>query len=260
LSDRISFLRPIVAILGILVLVALVRSIGASGAIFSDQVGFQVHFQAGTWVCTHTLGYWKKHPDIWPVDEITIGDVTYPKEEAVGILDIQPQGDVTYILAHQLIAAMLNVANGADHNDIGGTISDADVWLVDHPLGSDPSNPEREEGIRLAETLTDYNEGRVGPGLCDDEEYLLLGPELLGLQASTATPTTGQMTDPTVTPTPMPVASETPTPTETEIPTPTETETPTSTPTATLTTTPTEIPTANDTPTETLTETQSPAL
>jgi cell division septation protein DedD len=255
LRDRISFLRPIVGILGVLVLVALARSIGASGAIFSDQVGFEVHFQAGTWACTYTQGYWKNHPEAWPVDVIAIGGATYSKEEAIAILETPPKGDATYILAHQLIAAKLNVLNGADGSAVTDPIAAADGWLAAHPLGINPSKPEREEGIQRAETLTDFNEGRIGPGHCNDAEDPLPEPELLGLQASTATPTAVQMTEPTVTPTPIPVTSETSTPTETE--------TPNSTPTATApsTSTPTETPTptVTDTPTETLTETQSPA-
>jgi hypothetical protein len=169
LRDRISFLRPIVGILGVFVLVAVARSIGASGAIFSDQVGFEVHFQAGTWGCTYTQGYWKNHPDAWPVDEIAIGGTTYSIEEAIAILETPPKGDATYILAHQLIAAKLNVLNGANLNDLGATIEDADAWLSAHPLGSKPQSPDREQGIAMAEILDSYNNGLLGPGPCEDE-------------------------------------------------------------------------------------------
>ena len=113
---------------------------------------------------TYTLGYWKNHGCLWPVDEITIGGVTYSKFRAMCILWTSPEGDATYILAHQLIAAKLNVANGADGSAVADAIRDADAWLVEHPLGSNPCDPARQAGINLSETLTDYNEGRIGPG------------------------------------------------------------------------------------------------
>jgi hypothetical protein len=36
-----------------------------------------------------------------------------------------------------------------------------------HTLGSDPSDPDRAQGISLAETLDEYNNGVIGPGHCD---------------------------------------------------------------------------------------------
>jgi hypothetical protein len=173
LRDRISFLRPIVGIFGVFVLVAVARSLGASGAIFSDQVGFEVHFQAGTWACTYTQGYWKNHPDAWPVDVITVGNETYSKDEAVEILRTPPEGNATIILAHQLIAAKLNGANGVSQDAIGDTIADADAWLTEYPLGSNPSGLDREQGVALAEKLDSYNNGLLGPGPCEDETLAL---------------------------------------------------------------------------------------
>jgi hypothetical protein len=84
------------------------------------------------------------------------------------ILHTAPRGDATYILTHQLIAARLNVSQGADDTAIAAIIVDADAWLAAHPLGSDPSGAERDAGIALAEMLDDYNNGLVGPGRCDD--------------------------------------------------------------------------------------------
>ncbi len=117
--------------------------------------------------CTYTQGFWKNHPEVWPVDHITIGGVTYAKGEALKILETPPRGDATYILAHQLIGAKLNILNGADPSDVAATIADADNWLIEHPLGSDPSNPGRAQGIALAGALDDYNNGLIGPGHCD---------------------------------------------------------------------------------------------
>ena len=129
--------------------------------------------------CTLTQGFWKTHPEAWPVDTLTIGGVIYTKEEALAILSTPPKrGDATYILAHQLIAAMLNVLAGADDSAVAATIADADIWLAAHPLGSDPEGADREVGIALAEVLDQYNNGLIGPGHCLD-----------GPQTPTPTPT-----------------------------------------------------------------------
>jgi len=138
-------------------------------ALQSDQVSGRAEFTAGTWNnCTYTQGYWKNHPEAWPVEEIMIGGVTYTKAEAITILETPPKGDATYILAHQLIAAKLNILKGADPSAVETTITEADDWLSANPLGSNPSDPNRAQGIALAETLDEYNNGLIGPGHCDD--------------------------------------------------------------------------------------------
>ena len=116
--------------------------------------------------CTLTQGFWKNHEEVWPVEELILGGVTYTKAELLVILRTSPKGDATYILIHQLIAAKLNVAAGADPAAIETTLVEADAWLVANPLGSDPGNPERGEGIALAALLDDYNNGVTGPGHC----------------------------------------------------------------------------------------------
>lgn len=118
--------------------------------------------------CTRGMGYWKNHPDVWAVEEIAIGGITYTKAQAIDILKTSPGGDATYILAHQLIAAKLNVLQGADPGAVESTIDDADTWLTTHPLGSDLSDSDRAEGIALADILDQYNDGEIGPGSCDD--------------------------------------------------------------------------------------------
>jgi hypothetical protein len=122
--------------------------------------------------CTYTQGYWKNHPEDWPVMQLTLGGVTYSQSELLDILDTPPQGDATYILAHQLIAAKLNVANGADDSAVADTIGNADAWLVANPLGSGPGGSARDEGIGYSDTLAAYNEGVIGPGHCDQNGTL----------------------------------------------------------------------------------------
>jgi len=119
--------------------------------------------------CTYSMGFWKNHPGDWPVKEIILGAVTYVQSEVLAIFDTPPAGDASLILASQLAAAKLNVARGAEPADIQTTLATADSWLTEHPLGSNPSEPYRSEGIALAGVLCAYNEGGIGPGHCPDE-------------------------------------------------------------------------------------------
>ncbi|HVK86756.1 MAG TPA: DUF4215 domain-containing protein [Kofleriaceae bacterium] len=63
--------------------------------------------------CTHTQGFWKNHPDVWPVSSLTLGTVTYSKTQLLAIFTTPVQGNGLISLAHQLIAAKLNDASGA---------------------------------------------------------------------------------------------------------------------------------------------------
>jgi hypothetical protein len=85
---------------------------------------------------------------------------------AIEILRTRPRGDATYILAHQLIAAKLNILSGADNSAVADIIANADEWLIANPLGSKPDGPVRQEGIAMAGILDQYNNGIIGPGHC----------------------------------------------------------------------------------------------
>ncbi len=195
--------------------------------------------------CTLTQGFWKNHPQAWPVDSILLGGVTTTQAQAIAILEALPRGDATYILAHQLIAAKLNVFNGADPSAVEQALDDADSWLGAHPLGSDPSNPDRAQGVALAEILDSYNNGLIGPGHCDDNDC---DDDDCDDDCDDDDCDDGVIA-PTPTSTPTQTPTETSTPTATHTPTPTETATPTPTSTATATSTPTNTPTNTPTPT-----------
>jgi len=117
--------------------------------------------------CSLTQGFWKNHEEAWPVAELILGGTTYTQTQLLAILGTPPRGDATYILIHQLIAAKLNIANGADPTAIADTVVAADAWLAAHPLGSKPTGADREVGLALAALLDDYNNGVTGPGHCD---------------------------------------------------------------------------------------------
>ena len=114
----------------------------------------------------HKDKYWKDNPGAWPVDEITVGDVTLTKAEVIALMEKSPdKKDMTYKLAEQLIAAKLNVLIGCDDTPIAATIAAADAWLVAHPLGSgvDDKSPEwKNEAKGHEKRLKKYNEGHLG--------------------------------------------------------------------------------------------------
>lgn len=148
---------------------ALLVFIPLSSANWQDVLGVSGEIFTGTWDdlnCTHSFGYWREHPDEWPVNDLILVEVDYTKEEILSILYTPPRGDATYILAFQLIAAKLNILNGADQTILGDAILDAESWLVTHPLGSKPKNLERKIGIASAEVLEMFNKGEIGPGMC----------------------------------------------------------------------------------------------
>src|SRR5258705_5036 len=59
--------------------------------------------------CTYTQGYWKNHPNAWPVTSLTLGTVNYTKAQLIQILEEDVNGNGLISLAHQLIAALLNI-------------------------------------------------------------------------------------------------------------------------------------------------------
>ncbi|HEX7185265.1 MAG TPA: SdrD B-like domain-containing protein [Thermoanaerobaculia bacterium] len=111
---------------------------------------------------TGTLGYWKNHSEAWPVQQITIGGVTYTKSQAVSIMGTPGRGDKTYDVFKQLVAAKLNVLVGNEASCINATITAADTWMTTYPLGSNvrSSNAAWVIGGPLHQRLDDYNNGR----------------------------------------------------------------------------------------------------
>jgi len=62
---------------------------------------------------TGTPGYWKNHPEAWPVESITIGPNTYPKAKAIEWLGKVGKDKSTTIFA-SYVAAYLSVQIGND--------------------------------------------------------------------------------------------------------------------------------------------------
>jgi hypothetical protein len=117
--------------------------------------------------CVFSMGYWKTHPELWPVTSITLGTVSYSRSELLTILTAPVRGNGLLILAHQLIATELNIANGGDPASIIATIAaenDLIGGLVVPPMGGGYLDPASVSA--LTQVLEDYNNGLIGSGNC----------------------------------------------------------------------------------------------
>lgn len=114
----------------------------------------------------HKSKWWKDHPGEWPVDEITVGGVTYTKADAIQIMKKRPdKKDMTYKMFVELVAAKLNVLIGNDDAPVAATIAAGDAWLTANPLGSKVGDKDprwKNEGKALCDLLKKYNEGKLG--------------------------------------------------------------------------------------------------
>lgn len=118
--------------------------------------------------CPLSQGYWKNHPDDWPVEELTIGGITYDKDTLITILQTPPKKGNSYlILGHQLIAALLNIANGSNPAFINDTLADAEAALTGVDLTSAIIKDSSLNA--LAGILDDYNNRELTPD-CNDPE------------------------------------------------------------------------------------------
>ena len=120
-----------------------------------------------------TPGYWKNHPDAWPVNSLTLGAYTYTKTELLAILHLKTKNDASIILEHHLIAAKLNILSGSDPSPVADTILDADALLIEaaQPLPFPlPDPPPLSFGVKqktdlgremlaVKTVLDDYNNG-----------------------------------------------------------------------------------------------------
>ncbi|HET9551535.1 MAG TPA: hypothetical protein VFP50_01070 [Anaeromyxobacteraceae bacterium] len=86
---------------------------------------------------TGTPGYWKNHPEAWPVASITIGGVAYTREAAIAFMQTPVVNDKTFTMFAALVSAKLNVMIGNDASCIAATITAADNWMtLNGPVGS----------------------------------------------------------------------------------------------------------------------------
>jgi hypothetical protein len=131
--------------------------------------------------CSYTQGYWKTHSiygpatpadDTWnelpdgPDTEFYLSGATY-----YDVFWTAPKGNKYYSLAHQFMAAQLNFLNGADPSAAQTAYDAAKLLFETHTPADVKADKDlnKEFGSYIG-TLTDYNEGTIGPGHCDDGE------------------------------------------------------------------------------------------
>jgi hypothetical protein len=121
--------------------------------------------------CPQLQGYWKNNPNAWPVNMLTLGSQPYTKTELLRILRTSigagTRADASLILADQLIAAKLNIANGADGTPVTSTTADADAVLSLYtgklPYRVRPNTANGQRMVSDANTLNSYNNGLLTP-------------------------------------------------------------------------------------------------
>lgn len=139
--------------------------------------------------CTLTQGYWKTHSHHGPAPEdnawFLLGDVDgdassegadetffYPKNTQTyyQVLWTAPSGgNAYYILAHQYIAAKLNILNGASSTP---EVDTALAWATNFFNNNAPTNKlsktVSQQAKSYADLLDQYNNGLIGPGHCSE--------------------------------------------------------------------------------------------
>ena len=131
--------------------------------------------------CTYTQGYWKTHSDRGPAPYDDGWKLLGALEEDTPFFNsgatwyqvwqTAPKGNAFYILAHQYMAAKLNILNGASSTaDVDAAITGAEALFGSLAAGSVTLTPAQTTQAKAwATTLTSYNEGTTGPGHCPDE-------------------------------------------------------------------------------------------
>jgi hypothetical protein len=147
--------------------------------------------------CTRTQGYWKTHTkhgpapfdEAWYLLAGPVPDGTQPTgadvpffETGLSYYEIlwtdSKGGNAYIILAHQYIAAQMNILNGASAPAEVIAAMDAALVLLSNYAGAldipkkidKKNNPDRDLALQLAGLLDSYNKGVIGPGHCDDTD------------------------------------------------------------------------------------------
>lgn len=129
--------------------------------------------------CTRTQGYWKTHskygPAAHPDDTWNLvggPDTTFflSGQSWYEVFWTPPKkGNAYYILAHQYMAARLNILSGAASlPEVDSAIAWATNFFNNYTPDERLKGGLRRTVIAKAELLTRYNEGSIGPGHCPD--------------------------------------------------------------------------------------------
>jgi hypothetical protein len=159
---------------------------GDGGGSFITGPGLLVTtFEEG--VCTLTQGYWKTHSEYGPAPydatwaELADGADTEFFSSGMTYYEVlwtAPAGNPYYILAHQYIAAELNILAEASDEAVSSEMAAAKALLETYTpaqvMAMSNNSAVKKSFTSLAGTLDKYNNGEIGPGHCDDEEFELM--------------------------------------------------------------------------------------
>ena len=106
--------------------------------------------------CPQPPGFWKNNSDLWPVETLTLGGIEMDKGQLISIMRRPVRGNGSLLMARELIAAKLNVANGCD-DSINSVIEDADSFLIMHPLAENAWRNRVPASRDLRHALSAYN-------------------------------------------------------------------------------------------------------
>jgi hypothetical protein len=140
------------------------QAASCNGVQVSDRVLVTASTLACTAGCTFTLGYWKTHPTVWPASgmSLTLGSVTYNQAQLLTIFNTPPKGNGLITLAHQLIAAKLNLLNGGGCAAAQTAVASADALIGNlNILGGGSLSPSATSS--LVDQLDMFNQGLL-PG------------------------------------------------------------------------------------------------
>jgi len=137
--------------------------------------------------CTYTLGYWKNHCGFGPQPDLVtrylpiwLGTLNNGKtfkvdtaKKAYDILSQKVYGNssngITKLYA-QLLAAKLNIKNGAEGSAVASTIAAADSFLSSYNYQdwNKLNYSQKSQVLTWHNTLDKYNNGIIGPGHCQE--------------------------------------------------------------------------------------------
>ncbi len=137
--------------------------------------------------CTYGVGFWKNRGVFGPQGDMITGllPLWLGTASAGKSIEVNKTPDAVYILSSEehgpnsngivnlyahLLAAKLNIANGADGTAIADTVEAADAFLASHDKDDwdTLSNGDKDTVRDWKDNLESYNEGEIGPGVCLD--------------------------------------------------------------------------------------------
>ncbi|MFN8574285.1 MAG: hypothetical protein U0132_19700 [Gemmatimonadaceae bacterium] len=129
--------------------------------------------------CTYTLGYWKTHSSKGPAPYdnrwLNIGasgeDTQFfsTGKSWYTVFNTAPKkGNANYILAHQYMAAKLNILAGASTTpEVDAAMQGAAAYFQGvSNMDTAPVDPTRSQLVTWSDLLDNYNNGLIGPGHC----------------------------------------------------------------------------------------------